>query len=157
MFAQTPRPHSKRLFGMSWKMWLIALALISVVLLLIWGNYTAALRDSQLQSVLFKDRDFRRLPFELADAHDICHYNARTELGKTLLRSHLDNLSTHYDVESSIYSVVVKADVGMANKYRSVAIHCKIDASQHSLLSYREAYNTHRGILLSSIKFFGKA
>lgn len=143
-------------FGVSKKALLFIAFVLLAVLVIFLVNYPMMARNVKIEENLFKSRDFKRSPFELVDALDVCRFTAKGELGLELLRTNIDDLSTHLNDKTGIFLVVMKADVGTVKQYKSIGIHCKVSSISHKLVSYREIYGANRASILRSVKFFRK-
>ena len=102
---------------------------------------------------LFEGRDFRRAPFELVDAYNICQYNTKKANQNRLLTSEMDELSTSYDPIKKIYLVVLNANIGSYDEVEEAQIYCTIDARSYELAYYKEVYKEKRSLIARGISF----
>ena len=105
-------------------------------------------QQTKTSHVLFHDRDFRRAPFDLMDARDVCLYQTKSNFGRGLLSSHLNNRSTYYDQMKKIYIVVMDIEVGGADARESAVVYCNVDPREHLIVYYKELF-PHRGSILT--------
>lgn len=106
------------------------------------------------QHALFPDRDFRRSPFDLMDARDMCRYEVKQNFGDGLLSSHLNQLSTYRDHKRNIFVIVLDIEVGSTNARQSGMVYCNIDPVKYSVVYYRELFPNRGSILTRTLDFF---
>ena len=140
------------------KWFIVAVTIFSIVLVITLAVYFLSPRTSTSQKLqgLFEGRNFQYSPFELMDAHDVCLYNARDELGSGFLRSHVDDLSTRFDTRDNVYLIVLNVDVGTVNGYNTAKIYCTVDPSSYQLTYYKEVHEGKQSLLSRTLSFFSR-
>ena len=142
--SEKNKNYSTAPLSLRWKLGLVllvflfAIGSLSLVPDYSFGKYTSGLSGAD---VVFLERDFKRTPFALTDAHDACLYEVKSKLGERLLRSEMVPLSTRFNSDKGSYLVVLDADVGPINTWTNVLIYCDIDPLRHTVSFYRK--NVH--------------
>ena len=93
------------------------------------------------------------MALNLVEAEDICSKKMKDQLGKRLLRFHLDTHSSRIDDKAAMYRLYFKADVGALNKFNEISIHCFVELDDGDIYHYRQ-YNENSPTWRSKIKFF---
>ncbi|WP_019529863.1 hypothetical protein [Dasania marina] len=100
-------------------------------------------------------RDYYRSPLNMSDAYQYCVQEAQTQLGASLQRYAMDDISTRYKHEQGVFFVVLRVDVGSLNDYRKAMIYCDVDPKVYRVSYYKEVYlGEDRSILSRTIEFF---
>lgn len=100
-------------------------------------------------------RDYYRSPLNMSDAYQYCVAEAQKQLGSSMRGFTMDEMSTRYKPEQSVFFIVLKVDVGTINDYREAVVYCDVDPMQHMVSYYKEVYpGEDRSILSRTIEFF---
>lgn len=116
----------------------------------------SSFKPSAAGKLLFTGRNFTLQPFTLMDANDLCELETREKLGESLLRYHMNPLSTRYEERKDRYFVVLNADIGTVTQWEEALIYCDVNPSAHKVAYYKEHYGTGDSFLSSTRGLFSK-
>ena len=119
--------------------WFLPVTVLSLlVVLLVFFSLFVVNSLPEPRHDIFAGRDFKRSPFELTDAYDICYESIKLEHPRGLLTSYMDDLSTYYDERIKAYLIVVDINVGDGSKSVAGKVYCTINPVNYQVTYYKE-------------------
>jgi len=153
--AHSVKAIAINLWRQKWFLPVLVLTLL-VILLTIFSIFVANSLPEPRQDI-FAGRDFKRSPFELTDAYDVCLEGVHAEHGSHLLSSYMDDLSTRYNEREKAYLVVVDINIGDGELSNAAKVYCSINPRTYQLTYYKEVHEGQRSLLSRTISFLSQA
>ena len=154
-YLQTLKTLALRLWQQKWFLPVAVLTTL-VILLTLFSLFVVNSLPEPRQDI-FAGRDFKRSPFVLSDAYDICIEGIKSEHQTGLLTSYMDEFSTRYDERQKSFLVVVDINVGDGTKATPGKVYCTINPRTYQMTYYKEVVEGQGSLLSRTISFLSRA